>query len=237
MKRYIIIFVMVTLAMRTTYAQWIYQYTAANTINKIFVLNPDTVYAVGNNGLLVRTKDGGNNWEQINLNTNEYLYDIVFISNSKGYLCGSNAKLLKSNDGGNTWTACPISTNLDLFCLSFIDENVGWIGGASNQATPFTGADSGIIVRTNNGGQNFLPAVTFNQGIFHLGALNSDTCFALANSPYSVSTTTYNNILRSINGGHGWNILYQNTNPVAGLPVTLTAESFFHNGIGYVSLI
>ena len=69
-----------------------------NHLNDVFVINADTIFAVGEYGTLLKTTDGGVSWDVQNLihdnnvNINQIyhqLFDITFIDDLNGWIVGS----------------------------------------------------------------------------------------------------------------------------------------------------
>jgi photosystem II stability/assembly factor-like uncharacterized protein len=61
-----------------------------------------TGYAVGNEGKLLLTSDGGKTWRKIESGTMENFNDIEFINNN-GWIVGTLGGILITNDGGKNW--------------------------------------------------------------------------------------------------------------------------------------
>ena len=80
-------------------------------LHKIHLFNSQVGYAVGTNGKIVRTIDGGANWEHMVSGTDSLLYNVFFTSNEVGYASGSNGIILKTTNGltfvGNTNNSAP----------------------------------------------------------------------------------------------------------------------------------
>ena len=65
-------------------------------------IDTNNVLACGPNGLIVKTKDGGQTWEQKDSNTEAILYLLKFADEKVGFACGDET-LLKTTDGGESW--------------------------------------------------------------------------------------------------------------------------------------
>ena len=57
-----------------------------------------------NNGTIIRTTDGGNNWIIQNSGTTTNLWDVYFTDANTGTAVGEAGIILRTTDGGNTWT-------------------------------------------------------------------------------------------------------------------------------------
>jgi len=80
-------------------------------LNKIHLFNSQIGYAVGTNGKILRTVDGGDNWVHMASGTDSLLYNVCFTSNEVGYVSGRNGIILKTTNGltfvGNTNNSTP----------------------------------------------------------------------------------------------------------------------------------
>ena len=69
----------------------------------VFFRNPKTGWAAGGNGLLAKTTDGGDNWQQVESNTGSTLYQVKFFADDVGIAIGTDLIVLLTYDGGATW--------------------------------------------------------------------------------------------------------------------------------------
>ena len=84
-------------------------------LNDVYFINDSVGFAVGDNGVILSSNDGGDNWVIVSSGTTNNLVDILFYNDTVGYICskddgnpnnggnGVGGTLLKTNDGGNTW--------------------------------------------------------------------------------------------------------------------------------------
>ena len=139
--------------------QWVELNTIPNqTIKKFNFITDDIGYALiydlsTNKELVLKTTDGGNQWDSIaGLNLLEFM-DISFIKDSVGFSVyrdlnnlNSPMKIYKTNDDGNNWLdISPSSTNAGMgnSVVQFLDENVGFWGVGS------------VLYKTTNGGNTW----------------------------------------------------------------------------------
>jgi len=108
---------------------WVLQDTAAQSLNAIFAVSTTIVIAVGNNGLIRRTTDGGTIWVTIAAGlTNENLNDVYICLDGNGndaltgWISGANGTILSTPDAGATWV-------LDTVPASFSTVNLRSIHG------------------------------------------------------------------------------------------------------------
>jgi photosystem II stability/assembly factor-like uncharacterized protein len=114
------------------------------TLYGVYFISPDTGWATGMDGIIIKTEDGGKNWKQLAVDAEFAIYKISIIGN-KGWAIGDRAEYLVSHDSGNTWKKQNIiKTKFWLKDLAVSDENHVWIVGAY-----------GAILNTIDGGQNW----------------------------------------------------------------------------------
>ena len=79
----------------------------SGTIRALFFQNLKIGWAVGHQGLVLKTNDGGENWEKKNSFTNTILRSIVFVDEKRGFIVGNRndkgVSMWTTNDGGETW--------------------------------------------------------------------------------------------------------------------------------------
>lgn len=74
----------------------------------------DDAWAVGHDGVIIRSRDGGQSWRLVN--SNPYvagtddphngvpLLDVLFLDANRGFAIGAYALMLRTDDGGDTWS-------------------------------------------------------------------------------------------------------------------------------------
>jgi photosystem II stability/assembly factor-like uncharacterized protein len=114
--------------------------TAAG-LNDIFFANANNGYAVGDNGTVVNTSDGGTTWTLKPTGISTALNSCHFTSTTTGFVVGDGGVILKTTDNGTTWTPQTSGTTETLTSIFFINTNNGYIAG-----------ENGVILKTTNGG-------------------------------------------------------------------------------------
>lgn len=105
--------------------------TTAN-LRDVYFVNNMTGWAVGSNGIIQKTSNGGISWSPQFSGTNQELEVVHFIDENTGWITGGGvsaeaAPILKTTDGGENWES--LSYGFDAISIKdifFIDENVGW---------------------------------------------------------------------------------------------------------------
>lgn len=88
----------------------------------MFFLDANTGTAIGYNGTILKTTDGGANWAPQSSGTNKILSSIFFTDANTGTVVGQDTTILRTTNGGTTWTpqsVLGISTNITLEAVHF----------------------------------------------------------------------------------------------------------------------
>jgi photosystem II stability/assembly factor-like uncharacterized protein len=107
--------------------------------------------AVGIEGKIVQTTDGGKTWaftaEDLSVFSTDPLYGIHLLGDGKGWIVGAAGRVLQLRNGD--WKNAPLGAPLTAWLRSvdFFDENNGWIVGGY-----------GMILHTTDGGKTWLPS-------------------------------------------------------------------------------
>ena len=86
-------------------------------------------YAVGYNGTILKTTDGGVSWKTLNSGVTNSLFSVSFSNVNNGLVCGANGIILKTNDGGLTWKTQNSGTIVTLHEVFFLDSANAYISG------------------------------------------------------------------------------------------------------------
>ncbi|MFN8361091.1 MAG: YCF48-related protein [Candidatus Kapaibacterium sp.] len=122
-------------------------------VNQWYKLNSDLLhvtsagtsscFAVGTDGVLMRSPNKGDSWRQIPTGYADSLMNIAFADSLHGVAVGENGSLLSTDDAGISWRIQTLGTRT-LRAVAF-RENVGIIVG-----------DQGTIFRTEDGGKKWM---------------------------------------------------------------------------------
>ncbi|MBD3260400.1 MAG: hypothetical protein GF334_01760, partial [Candidatus Altiarchaeales archaeon] len=97
-------------------------------------------WAVGDNGVVLKTTDGGNNWNSISVPVNTDYKRVKFVDLYTGYMVGRGGTILKSNDSGESWFELESSSTDTLNDLAVIDAKTAVFVG-----------DNGTVLLTIDG--------------------------------------------------------------------------------------
>ena len=185
-------------------ASWLWKPIPKNP-DKIRALNLDTLYAFGDNGIVV-SENGGNSW---NIQNNMIASDIQNYDDST--LIGVFDNEIKlSNNLGKTWNTL-YTANFD---LNFIKK--------SNENTWFAGGKNGCLIKSTDNGlswtQKFLLINVYPTATYSIATdilmIDDNNGFATIDCQFPVDCgDSFKNmiscILKTTDGGETWNINYR----------------------------
>jgi photosystem II stability/assembly factor-like uncharacterized protein len=137
------------LAAAVLYAEeWTWQspLPQGNALNDVWVFADGGAVAIGDNGTLLVSTDGGSVWDvrtPLNGSANN-LYSLFFLDDSTGWIAGEIGTVLKTTDRGESWTARDMPVTDDLMAVHFPDPKHGWMAGRW-----------GSMSRTSDGGSTW----------------------------------------------------------------------------------
>lgn len=116
-------------------------------------------WAVGDDGVVWHSIDGGANWERQKSGTRASLRSVHFLNPYSGWAVGrldqpgghSVGVMLRTTDGGLTWEEVGLNVLPGLHVVRFFDEKNGFVAGDGSDAFP-TG-----LCTTNDGGRTWRP--------------------------------------------------------------------------------
>ncbi len=139
----------------------------------------------GDEGILMVTDDGGENWTEVTPPGAKTLHKVSFMNSSTVWACGSGGQLYKSEDAGATWTSHQLATTERYVDIHFFDELKGAL--LMNHE----------IRLTQDGGETWdsLVTIDFNSSV---------SSFASGTYNHLVAVGYAGYITKSVNGGTTW---------------------------------
>jgi len=134
------------------FGQWTIQ-TSGTTENLdgLDFINAQVGIASGYHGTILKTTDGGDNWNSVMSPSNNIQWDVTFVTDSIVYITGQLGTLLYSNDQGDSWVQQNIGGTSDYIkAVDFLDVNRGYAAGFD-----------GVLYQTSDGGNNWID-ISFN---------------------------------------------------------------------------
>lgn len=188
-------------------------------LQSINFLNDKIGYIAGSKNTILKTTNGGTEWElQLSPAYQNYKY-IKFYDNENGYLAGLN--LYKTSNGGFNWDS--IAKLDSLVKIDFLNLDTGYY------------LNNNTMYKTFNRGDNWTGQFTINKAVDFCFLKNNDTGFVLNNyftgSPQFQSYVT--DLYRTTNNGLNWILINSfDTGPYSGF---LNSIVFLNSNIGFIS--
>ena len=85
--------------------------------------------SLGMDGLILHTENGGKTWQRQESHTANFLDDVFFISETKGWIVGKEGLVLHTRDGGQNWRPQRTDTRTDLKAIYVSNSDSGWVVG------------------------------------------------------------------------------------------------------------
>ena len=79
-----------------------------NTLNCVSFITPVVGWAVGNDGTILKTTNGGTSWTSQSIETSVPLYSVSFTDSDNGTVVGDVGTILRTTDGGTTWSSLEV---------------------------------------------------------------------------------------------------------------------------------
>lgn len=184
---------------------WIALTGNKNSLRGNYFINANTGYCAGEEGIIMKTQDGGISWNNFNSGTKKFLNSVFFINEFTGYIAGDSGIILQSTNPNSRWKIQSSNTFEKLNCIYFMSKDTGIAAGGDESNS------HAIILRTTTAGKKWSPV--FNS--LNLGKLKS---VYFINKNTGIITGDNGNILRSTDSGLNWfceNISAENLNSVS----------------------
>ncbi|HDP97790.1 MAG TPA: hypothetical protein ENN22_01230, partial [bacterium] len=134
---------------------------------------------VGYNGLILRTTDGGFNWNTQTSRTTKNLNGVCFTDENTGVAVGEEGTIVRTINGGINWKSQNSSTTEDLYGVHFINANCGKVVGSN-----------GIILHTSDGGITWkIQSAVTNNDLYSVYFANENICNTVGDNGIILRTT------------------------------------------------
>jgi len=169
-----------------------------------------TGITVGNFASLLKTTNGGSNWQNnTQFVTGERLFGIYFINENQGWIAGDNGTILITTNGGQNWEQQNSGVTSRLGSIVFINALGGWVVG-----------DDGKILKTTNGGIGWI-----NTSSPTTLSLN-DIDFKNYPDGWIIGgdVLTPGQLFKTTNGGNYWDTVTSISLPAGGYDIQFTSS-------------
>lgn len=153
-------------------------------LNGIWGCAKDLIFAVGR-GVVLRSRDGGETWEQCPFTSGGWLYRVWFLPSAKTiWAVGSKGLLFSSSDQGDTWASQQLPTGEDLLAIFGVSESELFVAGFK-----------GVMFASTDGGKTWEKRESGT-------SQNINCIFGDEHTLYSATNDGY--LLRSLDRGKTW---------------------------------
>ena len=187
-SRYYALLVLTLLFSTLTFARdetvWTKQNSGTTkSLNSIYLADANTFYAVGYDGTIIKSSDGGASWISQKSNTLERLNSVFFINANTGFAVGENGTIIKTTNGGSLWIIMNSGTAQSLNSVFMVDSETGYAVG-----------NTGTILKTSDGGINWDKQISnYDYGFSSVYFTDKNTGFVVGGR-----------VMKTIDGGNTW---------------------------------
>jgi len=163
-------------------------------------------YAVGSEGVILKSTDGGGTWVPQTSGTSSALYAVAFENNATGFAVGKSGAAIRTTDGGTTWEAMTVGATTSLVAAQFVGT-----GGTGFTCTNDPAGGS-TLYKTTDAGANW-------QTISLPGSGEQANCLSFASDSIGLVAGLRGYAVRTLDGGTNFGYInpgtVQNFNGVA----------------------
>jgi len=146
----------------------------------------DRGYAVGQAGVIMRTDNGGKDWNTFYNPGKENLTGVVFTNTQKGYISSASGDIFKTVNGGAMLTKSYSDNKSQFYSIFSVDSSTFYACGTN-----------GVIIRTTDDGQKWTTQITnITDKLNSITFFNDKLGWAVGNDGVIIATT---------DGGSTWN--------------------------------
>ena len=173
------------------YSQWYSQNSnVSTTLYSVDFLDTLNGYVSGNQGVILKSTDGGSTWVSLTSGVSDPLYSISFFDTQNGCAAGgagNGSIIIRTTNGGTNWTQISSPANSRVSYVQFINSAIGFLITLSGQCLGST-----------NGG---LTWTILNNQISTYGSHNN-AFFINASAGYVAEDGGY--LSKTTDGGYTW---------------------------------
>jgi photosystem II stability/assembly factor-like uncharacterized protein len=201
---------------------WTAAMLTAQRMNDIFILNAQKAFAVGEDGAIFKTVDGGVNWSwsvsTLLLRYGNTLNTVYFINENIGFAAGLWGRLMKTTDGGATWKES-LPTYIDFSTISMGSPGTGYTTNWNN------------LFKTTDSGKSWQP-LPLTVGDNYTGTYRFDNCIFFNADTGLVTCNNSVRMFRTVNGGQTFDTI----KPFANIEDALLGLHFINASQGWCTI-
>lgn len=160
----------------------------------VTAVDAENAWAVGPYGSIVRTDDGGDNWDYQDSGTQTYLMGVSACDGDNAWAVGygETANIVNTKDGGESWSVQRQDDSRRLYDVFALDPLTAWTVG-----------EDGTVLKTEDGGESWAdksPGISTD--LYAVTAVDALTAWLVGNG---------GTILETEDGGESWTEQYSGT--------------------------
>jgi photosystem II stability/assembly factor-like uncharacterized protein len=193
---------------------------ATHPIWAVQFAGPDTGYAVGDSGTVLKTTNGGISWTAQTIGTPKNLSLVHLRTGRIGWVVAGGSSLYRTTNGGQNWVLQRQDSSLSLTSLSFVNADTGWATSVNS------------VYKSVDGGQNWNMVRSLeNSGTYSVHFVNATTGWLVGGyTSYQIYLTVgYPIVQKTTDGGASW------TSQSAGSTRPLNTAHFLNKDTGWVA--
>jgi photosystem II stability/assembly factor-like uncharacterized protein len=164
---------------------WLDQTYGEGRLSSITFANTQCGWAVGDEGAILHTVDGGQTWKKQASGTDRWLFSVAFVNAQRGWAVGATGTILHTKDGGQVWHYQTNPAFRFLCSVAFVNAQGGWVVG-----------EDGTILHTEDGGRTWKEQVS--------GTKENLNSIAFVGLERGWAVGRYGTILHTEDGGETW---------------------------------
>jgi photosystem II stability/assembly factor-like uncharacterized protein len=208
--------------------------TIIDSLRSIYMIDTNNGWICGDNGLVLKTTNGGQTWSVLLINTKRNLNGVFFATSAIGWVVGENGVIARTSSSGNSWTLLNSGVSENLISVHAASQLIAWAVGTSGTILKtINGVDwnplvsgvasdlnkvyfhdslvgwvvgaNGVILKTTNGGQTWLALTS--------GTTENLNSVYFYDLNYGFVVGDNGTILQTSNGGACWAVQSSNIQP------------------------
>jgi hypothetical protein len=200
---YLIAVITTSLITIDVYSQFEIQNSGTNMdLHSVCFLNEYVGFVVGEDGVILKTENGGQDWRLIVTDIEFDLKAVCFINQDIGFIAGDENVFYKTIDGGIIWEKIELPVYSDFSDIQFVNDSIGYVTGHSQRG--------GIVLKTIDAGESWTykiikPECKYNYACdeFYFLSLSfiDENCGIIGGFSYNRATGKHPYVCKTIDGG------------------------------------
>ncbi|HEY52662.1 MAG TPA: hypothetical protein G4N94_04320, partial [Caldilineae bacterium] len=157
---------------------WSTVWRGSGRLHDLTCVDDMTCFATGDDGMFVKTVNGGDSWHFEVLDPDHDFYAISFAGAARGLLVGETGRVYRTEDGGATWRPGAAPDTFDLNAVSLQNDGRAWTVG-----------QDGVIYHSSDWGATWTPQTSNTTRHLHaVQFLDANTGFAAGDKATVLAT-------------------------------------------------